>query len=189
MDAAKNRKKIRVKDLAMTAMGVALIVLCSWISVPLTVPFTMQTFAVCLLAALLGARRGLWTVGVYVLLAAVGVPVLSGFKGGVGALLGVTGGYIIGFFFTAITVGLSAELWGRRLRVLIPAMAVGILLCYVFGTAWFIFVYAKSSGPIGIGAALGWCVLPYLPADALKIVLASLLAVRLYPTLERDLSW
>jgi biotin transport system substrate-specific component len=177
--------KRTTRDIAYIAMGVALIAICSWISVPMTVPFTMQTFAVCLVTALFGLKRGLWTVAAYILLGAVGAPVFAGFKGGFGALLGVTGGYIVGFLFTALVVGLASERWGRKLKVLVPAMILGILLCYAFGTAWFVLVYTKNSGPIGVGTALGWCVLPYIPADAAKLLLASLLSVRLYPLVGR----
>ena len=74
-------------------MGAALITLCAWISVPTTIPFTLQTFAICLVAALFGLRTGFWTVAVYLLLGAVGAPVFAGFRGGIAALLGTTGGY------------------------------------------------------------------------------------------------
>lgn len=181
----KTTRRFDTWDLAIMGLGIALIAVCSWISIPMTVPFTLQTFAVCLIAALLGPRRGLWTVLCYILLGAVGAPIFAGFKGGFGALLGVTGGYIVGFLFTALVVGLAAARWGRKLGVLIPAMIVGILLCYAFGTAWFVLVYTKNSGPIGVGTALGWCVLPYIPADAAKLLLASLLSVRLYPLVGR----
>ena len=169
------------RELALIAMGAALIAVCSWLSVPAAIPFTLQTFAVCLVTAVFGLRMGLWTVAVYLLLGAVGAPVFSGFKGGLGALLGTTGGYLIGFLFTALTVGLAVERFGRRLPVLVGAMALGILLCYAFGTAWFIFVYSRGSGPVGVGTALAWCVLPYLLPDALKIVLAALLTQKLHP--------
>ena len=181
----KTTRRFDTWDLAIMGLGIALIAVCSWISIPMTVPFTLQTFAVCLIAALLGPRRGLWTVLCYILLGAVGAPVFAGFKGGFGALLGVTGGYIVGFLFTALVVGLASERWGRKLKVLVPAMILGILLCYAFGTAWFVLVYTKNSGPIGVGTALGWCVLPYIPADAAKLLLASLLSVRLYPLVGR----
>jgi biotin transport system substrate-specific component len=177
--------KLTTRDIAYIAMGVALIAICSWISVPMTVPFTMQTFAVCLVTALFGLKRGLWTVTAYILLGAVGAPVFSGFKGGFGALLGTTGGYIVGFLFTALIVGLAVEKFGRALPVLIVSMALGILVCYAFGTAWFMIVYAKTSGPIGVGTALAWCVIPYLIPDAVKIALASFLVGRLHPLLDR----
>ena len=177
--------KLTTRDLAYMAMAVALIAVCSWISIPTTVPFTMQTFAVCLVSALLGTRRGFLAVACYLLLGAVGTPVFAGFKGGLGALLGVTGGYLVGFLFTALIAGAGAELSGRKLAVTLGAMAVGVLLCYVFGTAWFMVAYAKNSGPIGVGTALAWCVLPYLLPDAVKITLAAVLARRLYPLIDR----
>ena len=179
------KQKMTAQDLATCAMGVAMIAICSWISIPATVPFTMQTFAVCLVTALFGLRLGLWTVTGYILLGMAGAPVFAGFTGGIGILLGTTGGYIIGFLFTALVVGVAAKRFGRKVSVLIPAMALGILLCYAFGTAWFVFVYAKSSGPIGLGTALAWCVVPYLIPDAIKIALASLLTGRLYPILGK----
>ena len=173
------------RELALIAMGAALIAVCSWLAVPTAIPFTLQTFAVCLVTAVFGLKMGLWTVAVYLLLGAAGVPVFSGFKGGIGALLGTTGGYLAGFLFTALTVGVAVDRFGRKLPVLIASMALGILLCYAFGTAWFVLVYTRSSGPIGVGTALGWCVLPYIPADAAKLLLASLLSVRLYPLVRR----
>ena len=178
--------KFSARDLARVAMGVALIAVCSWLSVPMTVPFTLQTFAVCLLAALFGLRLGLWTVVCYLLLGAAGAPVFAGFSGGIAALLGPTGGYLVGFLFTALAVGLAVERLGRKLTVLIAAMALGILLCYTFGTAWFVLVYTRSSGPITVGAALGMCVFPYLLPDAVKIALSAILTKRLAPILRKD---
>lgn len=179
-------RSLTTRDIATIAMGVALIAVCSWISIPMTIPFTLQTFAVCLVTALFGLKRGMWTVLCYILLGAVGAPVFSGFKGGIAALLGTTGGYIVGFLFTALIVGLAVEQFGRSLPVLAVSMAVGILVCYAFGTAWFMIVYARKTGPIGLGTALGWCVFPYLLPDAVKIALASVLTGRLYPLLNRE---
>ena len=184
-EACTMNQKLTTKQIALIAMGVALITVCSWISIPATVPFTLQTFAVCLVTAVFGLRMGIWAVLCYILLGAVGAPVFSGFKGGFGALLGTTGGYIIGFLFTALIVGTAVKKWGRNMPILILSMALGILLCYTFGTAWFMLVYAKKSGPIGISTALGWCVIPYLIPDGAKIVLAALLTGRLYPIMKK----
>ena len=178
-------KKFSVREMTAAAFGTALIVICSWISVPLTVPITLQTFAVCLIAALLGWKAGLLSVSCFILLGAAGLPVFSGMKGGAGVLVGVTGGYILGFLFTALAVGFAAERRGRRLPVLIPAMIAGVLLCYVFGTAWFLLFYARSGNPVTLAAALGWCVTPYLIPDAVKILLAAFLSCRLYPAVSR----
>jgi biotin transport system substrate-specific component len=179
------KARFSLRDMALAALGAALIAVCSWISLPALlptgVPFTLQTFAVCLLAALFGWRLGLVTVGVYLLLGAVGLPVFAGFKGGVGALLGVTGGYLLGFVFTALIVGLAVRYLGRGLPALLGSMLLGLAVCYAFGTLWFVQVYARSSGAVGFGTALAWCVLPYLLPDALKIALAAILTRRLHP--------
>ena len=177
--------KVSVRDLCFMSLGVALITVCSWISIPAAVPFTLQTFAICLISALLGLRCGMWTVAGYILLGAVGVPVFSGFRGGPGALLGTTGGYIVGFLFTALIVGAAVRRFGRPFSVLAGAMALGVLVCYAFGTAWFMGVYARSTGPISLATALGWCVLPYLLPDAGKILLAAWLTRRLHPLIVR----
>ncbi len=183
------RSDFSARDLAYVAMGAALMALCAWLVVPAPlpsgVPFTMQTFAVCLLAALYGWRLGLWTLGCYLLLGTAGAPVFAGFQGGAGVLLGPTGGYLLGFVFTALAVGLAADRLGRSLPVLLCAMALGIVLCYAFGTAWFVLVYSRGSEPVGVGTALGWCVLPYLLPDAVKLSLAALLTGRLYPVLRK----
>lgn len=168
-----------VLGLVYSALFAALIAICSWISIPTTIPFTLQTFAVCVTTALLGTKRGFLSVLVYILLGLVGMPVFAGFTGGIGVLAGVTGGYIVGFLFTALAVGLITDKLGKSVPVLAAAMVVGILLCYVFGTAWFMVVYARSTGPVGLMSALGWCVFPYLLPDAAKIALAILVVNRM----------
>jgi biotin transport system substrate-specific component len=178
--------RISILEIAYTALGVALLIICSWLSVPLTVPFTMQTFAVCLVAALFGLKIGMWAVAVYLLLGIAGVPVFAGFEGGLGYLLGATGGYLVGFLLTALVVGIAADKRGRGKKVLISAMVIGVLLCYALGTAWFVLVYTRTSGPVGVATALVWCVLPYVIPDIVKIVMAALLTNRLHPLLWKD---
>lgn len=168
-----------ILGLVYCALFAALIAICSWISIPTTIPFTLQTFAVCVTTALLGTKRGFTAVLVYILLGLVGMPVFSGFTGGIGVLAGVTGGYIIGFLFTALAVGLITAKFGKSIPILALAMAVGILICYAFGTAWFMVVYARSTGPVGLMSALSWCVFPYLLPDAVKIVLAIIVVNRM----------
>lgn len=159
-------------DMVYIALLVALMAVCSWVSIPATIPFTMQTFAVFCAVGLLGGKRGTIAVAVYILLGLVGVPVFAGFKGGIGALFGVTGGYIIGFIFSALIYWLITKLFGDKTIVMAIAMLIGLLVCYVFGTAWFVFVYAKGSGAIGFTAVLGWCVVPFIVPDIMKIFLS-----------------
>ena len=161
-----------VRDMAYISLFAALIALSTWISIPSAVPFTMQVFAVFLSFALLGGKRGTLALLVYIALGAVGAPVFSGFRGGIAVLVGPTGGYIVGFVLS----GLLYQLLSPRLKETPVSMFVllfaGLLLCYCFGTLWFMFVYGRHTGPIGFGTALSMCVLPFVLPDILKIILA-----------------
>ena len=170
----KKTKKIKTIDVVYVGLFAALICVCAWISIPLTVSITLQTFAVCLTAGLLGWKRGTLTVVVYIFLGMVGLPVFTGFKNGVAAVAGPTGGYIIGFIFTALIVGLAVDKLGKKLWVNILFMALGIAVCYLFGTVWFVIAYKVS-----FASALSTCVVPFLLPDAVKIALAAVLVNRL----------
>lgn len=169
-------KKWKVLDLVYMAVGAVLITVCSWISIPTTVPFTLQTFAVFFVLGLLGGKRGLISILVYILLGAVGVPVFSGMTGGFARLIGPTGGYIIGFIFIALIYWLSEKVLGQKIWMRIAAMVAGLLVCYAFGTAMFMMVYVPESGTLGLGAALMMCVVPFILPDLAKMVIAVLLS-------------
>lgn len=169
----------RTVDLAYTALFAVLLAVCAWISVPLPVPFTLQTFAIFAALGVLGGRRGTWAVAVYLLLGAVGLPVFSGFQGGLGALLGTTGGYILGFLALALVYWMVTALLGERMPVMAAAMVLGLVMCYAFGTAWFVILYTRTTGPMTVGAALSMCVLPFVIPDLIKLALALGLSRRL----------
>ena len=172
----ETKTKLSVRDMAYIAMFAVIMAVCSWISVPYVVPFTLQTFGVFLAVGVLGGKRGTLAVLIYILLGCVGLPVFAGFSGGIGILLGSTGGYIVGFVFLALVMW-AMERWAesKTWRVVL-SMVLGRIVCYAFGTAWFMLVYARATGPVGLLTALGWCVLPYIPVDAVKMALA--LAIR-----------
>lgn len=174
----KQKHKFKTLDLVYIGLSAALISICAWITVPLTVPITLQTLGICLVAGLFGAKRGTLSAAVYILLGAIGVPVFSGFKGGIGTLFGATGGYIIGFIFTALIVGIVSDKTNKLWQLLL-AMLGGVLVCYAFGTAWFAFVYARDNSPQSLATILGWCVLPFLLPDIIKITLAAVLTKKL----------
>lgn len=168
-------RKLKTLDMVYIALFACLMAICSWISIPGQIPFTLQTMGVFLAIGLLGGKRGTLAVLVYILMGAVGLPVFSGFTGGIGRLLGMTGGYIVGFLASALVMWAMEALLGKKKWVLAVSMAVGLLVCYAFGTAWFIVVYTGSKGAITLGAVLGMCVIPYIIPDAVKIVVALLL--------------
>ena len=92
----------RVKDICYIGLFAAVICICSWISVPFVVPFTLQTFGVFLTLMVLGGKRGTLSIILYVLLGALGLPVFASFNGGLAYILGPTGGFIVGFIFAGI---------------------------------------------------------------------------------------
>ena len=173
------KSKLSVRDMAYIALFAVMMAVCSWISIPYVVPFTLQTFAVFLAVGVLGGRRGTVAVLVYLLMGAVGLPVFTGFSGGIGHLLGSTGGYIVGFMFTALVMWGMEGIPGNRTVVLTISMVLGLLVCYAFGTAWFLLVYARTTGPVGVWTAVGWCVAPYVVPDLVKLALALVLRRRL----------
>ncbi len=166
----------RTRDLAFIALMAALMAVCAWIIVPFgPVPFTLQTFAVFTALALLGGKRGTCAIVLYLCLGLVGLPVFSGFQGGVGALLGPTGGYLAGFAATGLVYWAVTAALGTGEPVKIAALAAGLAVCYAFGTLWFMRVYTE---PATLSATLWMCVIPYLPADAGKLALAALVSRR-----------
>ena len=180
----QKKQAIRTLDLVYIAVGAALISVCSWISIPMTVPFTLQTFAIFFLMVLLGGKRATVSVMVYLLLGAVGVPVFAQFSSGVGVLLGNTGGYLIGFIFIGLIYLAAEQFFGRKLPVQIAALVLGLAVCYAFGTAWFMVVYTRANGAVGIGTVLAWCVIPFILPDLGKMMLALVLARRVAPALH-----
>lgn len=159
------------KRMTRIALCAALLAPCAWLSVPTQPPFTMQTFGIFLTLLLLGAKDGTIAIGLYILLGALGVPVFSGFNGGMGALIGPTGGYIVGFLLICLIFGLlcgkGAGLWLKAL-----ALLLGLAVCYAFGTLWFVKVYGDMKGPISTLSALSMCVFPFIVPDLAKLALA-----------------
>ncbi|MDE7296588.1 MAG: biotin transporter BioY [Clostridia bacterium] len=175
---AKSRRSA-AREIAYIALSVSLITVCAWISVPVAaIPVTLQTFAVALIGALMGWKRALAAVAAYLVMGLVGIPVFTGFKAGVATLMGATGGYIFGFAFLALLPALFKMLplknkWGRT-ALFYGASVLGMAICYLFGTAWFVLMYKCT-----FVYALTVCVVPYILPDAVKFVFSSIIAVRL----------
>lgn len=179
-------KTMKTKDMAYIALFAVMMAVCSWLSIPATVPFTLQTFGVFLAVGVLGGKRGTLAVLVYLLLGAIGIPVFAGFQGGIGCIAGSTGGYIVGFLFSALVMWAMEKLLGKKRWVLALSMILGLVVCYAFGTVWFMQVYARNTGEIGLLTALGWCVFPYIIPDVVKILLALALCKRLAAAIRID---
>ncbi len=184
MDSVSS-KKINVLDMVYVAVGVVLLAVCSWITIPMTVPFTLQTFAAFAVLLLLGGERGTISIIIYVLMGAVGLPVFSGFTGGIGILLGNTGGYILGFIFIGLIYMVLTKVFGEKSHIEVIALVIGLAICYLFGTGWFMFVYLRDTGDVGLLTVLSWCVFPFIIPDLAKMALAFLVAKRVRPVIKQ----
>lgn len=173
------KNKSRIKAIARVALFAAVIAVSAWLSVPSPVPFTMQTFGVFLALLVLGGKNGSLAILVYVLIGSVGLPVFSGFTGGIGVLLGASGGYILGFPVAATVMWLCERLFGKSTPARIVASALALAALYAVGTLWYVAVYTKAAEGVGFSAALAACVFPYLLPDTLKLTLAFTVAKRL----------
>ncbi len=164
----------RIHSLTRIALGTAFLAVCSWITLPATIPFTLQSFGLALILLLLGGKRGTAAWGLYLLLGAAGLPVFSGGHGGIGALFGITGGYLLGFL--ALT-GLFTAL-PRHPHL---ALCLGTLLSYAVAVAWTALLYANGRNGGEIVLAV---VVPYVLPDAAKLIAAMATARRLRPHLH-----
>mgnify|MGYP005788893225 FL=1 len=165
----------KIKAMTLCALFTALAAVVSQIAIPLApVPVNLATFAVFLAGGLLGGKLGALSQIVYVLLGAFGLPVFAGMTGGFGRIMGPTGGYIAGYVVAAYLTGLLIERLPRGFWSGVFAMICGLAACYALGTLWFLYLTGND-----LVSALGVCVVPFLPGDAIKITLASLITHRL----------
>lgn len=168
----------RLKMMIVSALFAAIIAVFAQISIPLPfspVPITGQTLAIGLAATILGSRYGTISVGIYLLLGAVGAPVFAGMSGGLGALVGPTGGYLIGFLPTAFIIGYYLEKMSFSVKQAIVANLIGMVVTLAFGTAWL-----KIAADLSWAAAIAGGVTPFIPLGIVKAVLAAVggIAVR-----------
>jgi biotin transport system substrate-specific component len=175
--------KSNTLKLVFTAIFAAVISVSAFITIPSAVPFTLQTMAIFLTLFIIGGDLGSISIVVYILLGIVGLPVFSGFKGGMGVILGNTGGYIIGFIFMGITHIIISKIVQRADKKMdfkfnLLSGIIGLLICYTFGTIWFYMLYTQNTGPVGIITILSWCVFPFIIPDLIKLVVADLIATQ-----------
>lgn len=173
-------KTFPTRMLVLTALMAAVLCVLGPLSLSIgPIPLSFATLGIYLLVYLLGWKWGTVSVLVYILLGAAGMPVFSAFSGGLGKLLGPTGGYIVGYLFLALISGLAVERSSRR-WVHFLGMVLGTVVLYALGTAWFCF-----QGGYTVGDALAKCVWIFIPGDLIKIAVAICVGPLLRQRLEQ----
>lgn len=174
-------KRSTIRDMTVTALMAAVLCITAPFTLPIgAIPLSLASFVVYLTAALLGAKRGCAGILVYLLVGAVGLPVFSGFTGGIGVLAGPTGGFLVGYLFCTGIIGLMTDRWGEKRWVYPLSMVAGTLVLYAVGTVWFMVQSGHTAG-----AAMGLCVTPFLMGDGVKILCCVAVAYPLKKLLKK----
>ena len=166
-------KKLSTFDITSTAIFAALLCVLAPLSLPIgPIPISLATLIIYLAATILAPKLSTMSVVVYILLGLVGLPVFSGYAGGVGKLVGPTGGYIIGYIPMAFIAGYITFKFIDKKYMAVAGMVAGTAVLYLIGTIWFV-IQMKCE----VGYALSVCVVPFLLGDAIKIVVATVLGI------------
>lgn len=174
-------KNLSIKEMVICAIMTALMCVLAPMSIPIgPVPITLTNLVIYITIVLLGTKLTTVSYIVYLLIGLVGVPVFSGFTGGVAKLAGPTGGYLIGFIFMIIIGGIIYEKFGSNNIIAGLGLFAGLVVAYIFGTVWFVHQMDYT-----YSAALSVCVWPFVPFDIIKIVIAIILGKTIKKALKK----
>ncbi len=171
------KNKLHTQNLTSIALMTALLCIVSPFALPTgfsPIPVTLGTLAIYLCLFALGLKKGVLAVLLYLILGLIGLPVFAGFSGGIGKLFSPTGGFLVGYLFLAFIAGLFINKRKSKWYLYLFGMILGTVVCYLSGTLWMAY---QMQIPYLTALSLG--VLPYLPADLLKMILALLLGLPL----------
>ena len=167
---------MKIKTITEIVVTSVLITLCAWISIPFTIAFTLQILGIAITLKYLGGKKGLLSIILYLALGAIGIPVFSGFKAGLTALMGPTGGFILGFLLWGLVYMLLEPLIKKPYQSYL-VQTLGLLLCYIMGVVWFMILSTNTS--ITFSKALLICVVPFIIPDLLKIFMGEAIGTKL----------
>lgn len=160
----------KTKELVIMALFAGIFCVLGPIALPIgPVPISLTNFVLYISVYVIGGKKTTTSYLIYLLLGGVGLPVFSGYGSGLGKLLGVTGGYLIGFIFTSIVTGIIIYKFYNNKIISIAGMFLGLLICYAFGTAWFAFL----NGDKTIFEIIKLCVIPFIALDCVKILISA----------------
>jgi biotin transport system substrate-specific component len=174
-------KKPNVYQITIIGLMTAVICILGPLSIPVgVIPISFTNFAIYFALYILGAKKATMSFIIYMLIGLVGAPVFSGFSGGPAKLLGPTGGYIIGFLFMALISGFFIDRFIDKWYLCVFGMILGTAVCYTFGTVWL-----SYQADLSMSAALALGVIPFIPADLVKIIIVAFIGPQIRERLIR----
>lgn len=172
---------MKARNIALSGIFLGLLIVCSWLTIPIgAVPVTLSLFAVFLIGAMLPPAGAVSVCTLYILIGLAGLPVFSGFGAGFYKLIGPTGGYLVSYPIMAAVISFSVK-YGKNTFFYPAGMALSLIICYAIGV-W----YMVISMNITLKGALLGGVAPFVFPDVAKIALASVLAIRLNPVINKN---
>lgn len=180
-----HRRKNRIYSMILTGFFATLMCIGAWVHFPFAVPVTMQTFVAMCSLGLLGCRRTFYMLGIYIMLGSAGLPVFSGFTGGIGALAGPTAGFIWGFLLGVPVFYLTEKCMKDSSYKIYIGYIIYIIIHYIPGALWYTYFTAKTISISGVIAASSITVLPFVIPDAVKVFLSVFIVKRLKPVLNK----
>lgn len=177
----KTAQKVTTKTLALIAVMTAVTCVLAPLSLPIgPVPISLTNLAIYFALYILGMKKGTISYVVYLAIGLVGVPVFSGFTGGAGKLFGPTGGYLIGFIPMALIAGIMIDKFNGKFVYSMIGMILGTAICYMFGTTWLAY-----QAHMDFKAALFAGVIPFIPGDLIKMVVAGIMGPQIRKALNK----
>ena len=167
----ENTKKMNTRQLTLIGVMTAVTCILGPLSLPIgVIPISFTNLAIYFAVYALGRKKGTLSYIVYLFIGLIGLPVFSGFSGGFAKIFGPTGGYLIGFIFMAFISGIFIDKFSNKIYMCFFGMILGTIVTYIFGTAWLAY-----QAKITFNMALVVGVLPFIPGDMVKIIVASLI--------------
>ena len=176
--STERRNKRYIKDITNIAICASIMVVSSWLTIPFYIPFTLQTLAILIITSVLTLKTAFLSILLYILIGLAGIPVFSGFGAGLSAIAGPTGGFLLSFLMFPFIMKLFSYIHSKIFWLKVLSMSVCIAVCYICGALWYAFIYGASNDPSIIGV-LSVCVFPFILPDAIKILLAAVISIRL----------
>ncbi len=176
MEKHSKKTKKSLRNYILVSLFSALICVLSFISIPSPIPFTLQTFGIFLALTVLGGKKGLISILIYLVLGALGLPVFSSFSGGFGHLFGATGGYLLGFISLGLIYCFFEKFSKNNTKLKTIGLIAGLSACYLTGTIWYCGIFLKNLSFNSFLSSLTISVLPFMVPDFVKLFLSILLS-------------
>ena len=167
-----NNKSEKIKDVVNIGISVCLLIISSWIQIPLTIPITLQILSIFVISGIFSFKQSFVSVIIYIVLGIIGLPVFSMFNNGIGVIVGYNGGFIVSFILIPIIVNIFNYKTKDNYKLLFVSFIVSLLMVYILGSIWFMKVYLMNTGTISYINVLAIAVIPFIIPDIIKIVIA-----------------